>query len=171
MSWKPIENFEGIYEVSSNGAVKVLSRVINMPSYGRKRIGKEKILKPGSDTYGYLQVKLQANGKDKTKKVHRLVSEAFIPNPQNKKGVNHKDGNKKNNYVDNLEWATPLENNRHAYNKGLNPSMGIKLTPKDIRDIRSKFAKGVMQKELAREYSKSKNAIHCIIKKKTWKDI
>jgi hypothetical protein len=68
------------------------------------------------DTHGYQIVDLYKNGKGERKKVHRLVAQAFIPNPQKKKTVNHKDGNPENNCVGNLEWATQKENNLHCIN-------------------------------------------------------
>lgn len=71
------------------------------------------------DNKGYLRVRLYIEGRRPTIKVHRAVAKAFIPNPENKPEVNHKDGNKENNRVDNLEWSTPGENTAHAYNTGL----------------------------------------------------
>lgn len=69
---------------------------------------------------GYLKVNLYKDGKGSSKRIHRLVAEAFIPNPDNKPDVNHKDGNKHNNNVENLEWVTKSENMIHAYETGLN---------------------------------------------------
>ena len=80
------------------------------------------------DRYGYLRTNLYSNGQMFSKRVHRLVAEAFIPNPENKPDVNHKDGNKRNNSVDNLEWVTRSENMLHAYSTGLNkphPTYGM----------------------------------------------
>lgn len=79
-----------------------------------------KILKGRLDKNGYLLVNLYKDRQSYTRKVHRLVAEAFIPNPDNKTQVNHKDGNKSNNHVINLEWSTQSENMRHAYRNGLN---------------------------------------------------
>ena len=104
-----IEEFRSIrsnpkYSISSNG------RVVNSRN-------KEKALQDTTD--GYLKVDLYDNGDRITKRVHRLVAEAFIPNPDNKPDINHKDGNKQNNAVDNLEWVTKSENMQHAYQTGL----------------------------------------------------
>lgn len=74
---------------------------------------------PQEDTDGYLKVDLYSGSKRSTKRIHRLVAEAFIPNPYNKPDINHKDGNKHNNSVANLEWVTKSENMRHAYQTGL----------------------------------------------------
>lgn len=84
-----------------------------------KKLHKGKVLNTWSDKIGYMIVGLNIYNKYKLKKVHRLVAEAFIPNPENKSEVNHKDGNKSNNNVDNLEWTTHQENMKHAYNTGL----------------------------------------------------
>ena len=92
--WKDIKDYEGHYQVSN------LSRVKSI------KFGKERILKPVTDRHGYLIVGLWQNNKHKTYKVHRLVAEAFLPNPDNLPQVNHKDENKLNNNVDNLEWCT-----------------------------------------------------------------
>lgn len=81
-----------------------------------------KIMKPSINAKGYYQIVMVDNFKNRiTRKVHRLVAETFIPNPENKPTVNHKDGNKANNHIDNLEWTTYSENQQHAYDIGLCP--------------------------------------------------
>lgn len=108
--WKPIAGFEGLYEVSDLGRVRSLKR--NTTS--------GKVLTPGL-TRGYKCVVLSKHGKHHNARVNRLVAEAFIPNPEGKKEVNHIDGNKANNLPENLEWATASENAKHAILMGLNP--------------------------------------------------
>ena len=96
--WKDIQDYEGLYQVSNQGRVK----------------SKNGILHLNTNTYGYKHVTLSKNNKQKTVVVHLLVAGAFLDNPLNKPQINHKDGNKENNTVANLEWVTQIENNRHA---------------------------------------------------------
>ena len=105
-NWKEIAEYEGLYEVSDMGRVRSL------------KFGKEKILKPRKHTCGYLHVNLCKDGHVKTLKVHRVVAEAFIPNPQGLDTVNHKDEVKTNNTVSNLEWMSLKDNiNYGTHNK------------------------------------------------------
>lgn len=79
----------------------------------------EKILKPQINTSGYWTIGLYKNGKRKLYRIHRLIGKAFIPNPYNKPEINHKDGNKLNNHIENLEWVTTSENTQHAWDTKL----------------------------------------------------
>ena len=121
--FKDVLGYEGLYQVSNYGRVKSLERKNIFYCVLRKeyleRPVKEKILSFNKNNNGYLQVCLTKNGKYCTRSVHRLVAEAFISNPNNLPQVNHKDGNKENNKVDNLEWCTAKENSRHAIKTGL----------------------------------------------------
>lgn len=105
--WKAIEGTSGMFEVSNTGRVRSLLRP-NMT-----------MLKMQYDSKGYQRVRVTLNRRKITFKVHREVARAFIPNPYNKPQVNHIDGNKDNNAVDNLEWVTNKENIRHAIDTGL----------------------------------------------------
>ena len=112
--WKDVDGYEELYQVSNLGRVKSLYKKIGF--YYRN----EKILSNCTQPNGYLAVNLGKNSIITRKSVHRLVAQAFIPNLENKPFINHKDGNKKNNCVDNLEWVTHSENVSHAYKIGLN---------------------------------------------------
>ncbi len=117
--WKPVVGFEGLYEVSNTGKIKSLKRQRITKGNGIT-ISNERMLKPKINKFGYSTVCLFKNAKRKYCMVHRIVAMAFIPNQYNKSEVNHKDGNKINNHVSNLEWNTSTENKRHAYETGLN---------------------------------------------------
>ena len=109
-NWKDIENYEGLYQISDCGRVKSLARDIYCQNGTFHHHMEEKILVQRIEKHGYARVNLYLNGESKTMKVHRLVAEAFIPNPENKPQVNHKDENPLNNCVDNLEWCTASYN-------------------------------------------------------------
>lgn len=113
-AWKDIKGFEGIYQISNMGRVKSFKADPN----GR-------ILSIKNSKGDYLNIVLCHGNKRRSVKVHRLVAEAFIPNPDNKPEVNHKDGNKQNNRADNLEWVTRRENHRHALDRNPNMIKGI----------------------------------------------
>lgn len=109
-TYKTIKDYPN-YEVSSGGRVR------------NTKTGR--VLRPSLNTGGYQHVGLPTNGKPKSHYIHRLVASAFIPNPENKRTVNHIDGDKTNNRVDNLEWCDDGENQKHAYRTGLkHPSGG-----------------------------------------------
>ena len=114
--WKPIENYNSLYEVNEKGEVRSLYHW-NGHKYEKRK--KPYILKQSNTTTGYKKVELVKDGKRKSLKVHRLVAIAFIPNPMNKPYINHIDGNPINNCVENLEWCTQHENVVHAYKIGL----------------------------------------------------
>lgn len=121
--WKDIKGYEGLYQVSNLGRVKSLKRQrdVNLP-YSNTATVPEKILKYGT-SQGYLAVTLAKNKINKKIRVHKLVALNFIPNPDNKPHINHIDGNKHNNCVNNLEWVTPKENTKHAFDNGLIKNM------------------------------------------------
>lgn len=115
--WREIEGYEGLYQVSNLGRVRSLDRVV-MKSNSVLLPVKGRILKPRPDNGGYIRVCLSKNAIEIDYSVHRLVAMAFLSNPYNLPEVNHKDENKRNNCVENLEWCTSLYNNNYgSHNK------------------------------------------------------
>lgn len=102
--WKPIKEYEESYEISNFGRIKSKQRIVK--KWNGTRTVREKVLTPTDNVNGYLIISLRSNNKRKNKYIHRLVAEAFLDNPENYKYVNHKDYNKKNNNINNLEWCT-----------------------------------------------------------------
>jgi hypothetical protein len=124
----------------------------------------------------YLLVTLSKDAKSTTKTVHTLVAEHFVPNPLNKSEVNHRDGNKRNNWYWNLEWNTHVENMHHAYKNGLANSTGesnsmAKLSEKQVLEIRKLYKEGILAAQIAKQYQVSYHAVYDIIKRKNWKHV
>ena len=117
--WKDIPSYEGLYQISNYGNVKSIKR--------------DKILKPQVNGRGYLSVGLSKNGKHKTFRLNRLVMITFVGYVEGKDQVNHIDGDKTNNRLDNLEWCTQSENMIHAFANGL-----YKKKKRRVRKIRCK---------------------------------
>lgn len=167
--WLDISSYEGIYQVSNTGKIKILPREIS--NGYRSYICKEKIMKQTKNKYGYMKVSLL----NKTVNIHRLVAKAFIPNPENKPEVNHKDGDKSNNNDWNLEWNTVSENTQHAYDNNLINKKGInhhmnKLNNEDVYKIRELCLNNKVS-DVAKLYDVSESSISQIKNKKTWKHI
>lgn len=111
--WRDVKGYEGFYQVSNVGRIRSLDRIVNS-NHSNKRKSKGRILKATKDRYGYLYVVFCVRNKRKTEKVHRIVANSFIQNPQNKEQVNHLNEIKTDNRVQNLEWATASENNNYG---------------------------------------------------------
>lgn len=161
--WKRIPGTS--YEVSNTGQIKTLDRVVKCGKRIKLHIV-ERVMSTRIHN-GYVYIGLRIDGKTVSRPVHRLVASAFLPNPNNYRCVNHKDGNKQNNNVDNLEWCNHTQNITHAYRTGLKVAKGVrKLTVEQAAEIRE-LAKTKMGTEIARIYGVSKATVNKIIHHKT----
>ena len=155
---KDIKGYEGLYAVEDDGSV------LSLRSGKYLQVNVKK---------GYETVTLCKNGYLKTHLLHRLVAAAFLPKVEGKNDVNHKDGNKLNNYAWNLEWCNDSENQVHARKLGLQGgehSNTAKLTVKKVTEIRAKYSTGkFLMKKLAEIYGVNEQTISKIINYKTWK--
>lgn len=159
--WKPIPGWEGLYEASDQGNIKSF------------RNGIERNLTLTSDN-GYLRVGLCRKGFVKHLRVHRLVAESFLPNPENKPCINHKDGNKLNNHISNLEWCTHKENMRHAFKTGLKKSLRgskcyfSKLNENKVSVIKIMIYDGYSNRQIAKKMKVNRSTISRIRSNKAW---
>lgn len=165
--WLPVLGFENKYQVSNLGRVKSMC------------CNKEMVRKITTTYHGYCCVTLHiGNDKYKNTWVHRLVAEAFIPNPCKKLYVNHKNSIRNDNRVENLEWVTAKENVDHAVKAGSlkfergERHMNAKITDQDVREIRLKYKPYKYSRyKLGKEYSVSDGVIKAIIRGRTWKHV
>lgn len=173
-AWLPAPGYHGIYEVSDKGRVRSLDRVTTSVD-GRQMHYRGRILRPANGPRGYLTVSLHRGGRE-TGVVHRLVAVAFLGAPPTERAqVNHKNGRKTDNRVENLEYVSPAENTLHALDTGLlnirgESSPNSKLTVRQVREIRA-CAGQVRQIDLARRFGVSPRAIRCIVLRETWRHI
>ena len=164
--WRDVVGYEGYYQVSNFGRVKSLQR------------DTVKILKSKPAIGGYLRVVLCKNETKKNRPINILVAQAFIPNHENKKQVNHLDGDKKNNCMDNLAWATPAENIAHAFDMGLRKSgcehHMAKFTADQVREIRRDCVPGDPErgfKAFARKFNVTPKIIENAYHRISYKDV
>jgi hypothetical protein len=179
--WKDIKNYEGCYQVSSRGNIRRLDTQI--PFEGTLSIRQGREIKTTRNSKGYLTVVLCWKSLRKTYNVHRLVLETFVPRPdQNTLQVNHKDGNKENNSLENLEWCTASENQLHAYKynlKGKGSKAGMaKLDENKVLEIKKRLknnqeniAKNKLYKLIAKDYGVTGTSIKWIDKERTWRHV
>jgi hypothetical protein len=170
-TWRDIEGYEGSYQVSDLGRVRSLDR---KSANGHKLKGMARKLTVDKD--GYHVVGLTRDRVMKHLKVHRLVAQAFIPNPDNKPEVNHINGFKTDNRASELEWCTTQGNTAHAIDSGLHDPIGAsngnaKLTEDDVQHIRWLAAEGVKQSALAREWAVTQTNIRYIVSGRTWSHV
>ena|ERR1035437_776423 len=165
-TWLQVSGYGDCYSVSNLGNVMRTS-----PKRGHSILTTPRLIQAHDNTSGYPQICIGPSGERKSVAIHRLVATAFIENSNNLPQVNHKDGNKRNNYVGNLEWTSHHENMCHAYSLGLmgNPSgetaRRAKLTNADILAIRSDTRK---QYEIAEAYGVCRTHINLIQNRKIW---
>ncbi len=163
---KDIVGYEGLYYVTDTGQVFSYTREVYNPATRKTYIRCGCELSQETTKTGYKRVIVSKDGKTRKLSVHRLVAELFIPNPENKPQVNHKDGNKANNHVSNLEWTTASENTQHAFDTGL--AVANKVWDEDLKDtILSEYVFGSRSHglvALATKYGVSKSTIHNIVR-------
>jgi transcriptional regulator len=162
--YKTIPNFED-YEITEYGDIR------RKP----KKHVSSKGIKPTLTPKGYYRIGLQVNGKYKWKGIHGLVALTFIPNPNGYTEINHKDGNKLNNHVSNLEWCTKSYNAQYNVFLGINPK-GVKvgtskLTEEDVKNIYKCLSAGIKSKDIAKVYKICTATVHSIGNGKWWKSL
>jgi hypothetical protein len=162
--WKDVKGFENYYQVSNLGNIINKIRFINQYN-GGVRIIDVKIKKVRLNKGGYLRCNLKVNGNSKDMVIHRLVAEAFIPNPENKPQVNHINGIKTDNRVENLEWVTKSENTTHAVKNRL---IKTKLTDSQVLDI---YNDNRSLRNIAKDYNINQSIIWRIKNKKAYKHL
>jgi hypothetical protein len=172
--WKDIKGYEGLYQVSNLSRIKSLSRKQkNRYTYF---FTKEMIVNPHLSYQGYLMFDLRRDNKRKCVYLHRIVALHFIPVVENKPTINHKNGIKTDNRIQNLEWCTQKENVHHACKNNLmNPVKGsnhyrTSLKEEDVIKIREE-SKDHSQKYLSIKYKVSRDTIKFILSRRTWKHI
>lgn len=174
--WKDIPGFEGWYQASNFGKIRSKKRVVYYHGSDRKQNYPSIILIPGVTESGYSTITLCLFGKRHTRRVCRLIGLTFIPNPKNKPQINHKDGNKRNDAVSNLEWSSGSENQLHRYRvlkKGApvgELNSNSKMNSKGVIKLRKMYSTGKFtQSELGLMFGVSQSTVYDIIKNNLWR--
>ena len=174
--WKDIDGYEGLYQVSNFGRIKSLPKTWICGNKKSKRFKPETLLKPSYITCGYLQVWLSKDNVPKSYRVHRLVAKSFIPNPNNKETINHINGIKDDNRVENLEWNTIQENLNHAlvnnlrvFAKGEKHGNSV-LNKEKVLEIR-KMEGFYTKTDIAKKFNVSHKTIRCVLNRSTWQHV
>lgn len=171
--WKDVPGYEGLYQASNCGRIRSLDRVVKFKD-GRQSFKKGVVLAHEIRKDETHKVKISKNNNSKCVAVHRIIALAFIPNPNSLPQVNHIDGSRHNNNVDNLEWITISGNIKHAYDMGLlKPTIGekhprAKLTESDVRSI---LNDNRPHNEIAKDYGVKRSTVYDIKSRKRWKHI
>lgn len=162
--WMPVVGYEDIYIVSSLGAVKRIKTQTN------NQYGAGFVLKNNMNR-GYCSVQLHNGKSAKSMRVHRLVASAFIPNPENKPHINHINGIKHDNRIENLEWCTPSENEKHSYDVLGKISSKCVLSSADVVSISNRYSNGEKMPVIAKDYGVTVTAIHMAVTGKSHKKV
>lgn len=173
-----IKGFEGLYSITKQGDVISHAKIVKVGNKGGYRIQQEKPLKK-ADMNGYCRVHLYKNNKVFAKLVHRLIAEAYIPNPENLPWINHIDANTKNNSINNLEWCTPKQNSQHAYKMGLMKKIQLfgekngsaKLTESTVRQMRAMYEIEPNCSKIARHFKVNPRTAYDICHGRKWKHL
>jgi hypothetical protein len=173
--WKFVEGYEGIYQVSDQGQVRSVARIVDR-SHGIPRRVRERLLVPGLTPKGYHAVSLYKGGRRVQRYVHQLVMDAFCGESANGREINHKDGDKSNNRRSNLEYATHADNMSHARECGLLLQHGednprAKYTAEQIRAGYDLVAAGASYKVAAEKCGMSKDALEAACRGQNWKSL
>jgi hypothetical protein len=172
-NWFEILGYEGLYQINKKGDIKAIPKTVG---FGQGYKTKKLILNQYKSKEGYLRVRLYKKNKCKNYSVHRLVALQFLENPKNKPQVNHKNGVKTDNRLENLEWNTRSENMKHSFNMGLSKakkgaeSPNSILTEKDVVEIKT-IGNSMTQKEIGKIYGVDRRQIGRILNNKRWKHV
>lgn len=170
----PNERWQAIEGTNSRYFISTFGRLITVAWKGTDQT---RVMKPALDANGYLRTMIIQNGRTRTVKMHRLVAQAYLPNPLNSPEVNHKSMTKDDNRVENLEWATGKQNVQHAFKTSGRTMQGTKapnakLTEAQVLEIRAKYVPRLYSAtRLAKEYSVSQPTVKAILQRRHWKHI